>query len=155
MDPNVIADARSGTPGSILGTRVLRREDPELLTGAARYTADLPVGDIDRVLHAVFVPSPVAHGELTAVHVDESRTMPGVVTVLTGTDLATGLGIGAHHGFVKIGSRFARHPIAVDRVRFVGEPIALVVAETRTAAADAAQAVWADIDPLPAVLDPA
>jgi carbon-monoxide dehydrogenase large subunit len=163
MDPNVIADATSGTPGStdgslhgsILGTRVLRREDPELLTGAARYTADLPVGDIDGVLHAVFVPSPVAHGELGTVHVHDARATPGVVSVLTGNDLVAGLGIGAHHGFVKIGSRFARHPIAVDRVRFVGEPIALVVAETRTAAVDAAQTVWADIDPLPPVLDSA
>lgn len=160
-----MAGATSDTPegragGSILGTRVLRREDPELLTGAARYTADLPGAlidqpELDGVLHAVFVPSPIAHGEIDTVHVDDARAMPGVVAVLTGIDLSAGLGIAAHHGFVKIGSRFARHPIAVDRVRFVGEPIALVIAETRTAAADAAQTVWADIEPLEPVLDPA
>lgn len=143
------------TNGSILGTRVLRREDPELLTGAARYTADLPGHDVGEVLHAVFVPSPVANGTITNVHVDDAVAVPGVVAVITGVDLRDHIGIPAHHGFVKIGDDFARHPIAVDRVRYVGDPIALIVAQQRSAAADAAQLVWADIEPDEPVLDAA
>lgn len=141
--------------GSILGTRVLRQEDPALLTGAAQFTADLPGHLVDDALHAVFVPSPVAHGTVTSVHIDDALEVPGVVRVITGTMLRDEIGIAAHHGFVKIGNDFARHPIAVDEVRYVGDPIALVIAETRAAAADAAQLVWAEIDPLDVVLDPA
>jgi carbon-monoxide dehydrogenase large subunit len=141
--------------GSILGTRVLRREDPALLVGAGRYTADLPGNDVADVLHAVFVPSPVAHGRFTTVHIDEASAVPGVIRVITGTVLRDEIGVDAHHGFVKIGDGFARHPIAVDTVRYVGDPIALVIAETRAAAVDAAQLVWADIDPIDPVLDPA
>ena len=139
--------------GSILGTRVLRSEDPTLLNGGAHYTADLPQHVVDGALHAVFVPSPVAHGILREVHTEDADSVDGVVAVFTGTQLQDDLGIAAHHGFVPIGPRFARNPIAIDTVRYVGEPIALVIAENRTAAADAAQLVWADIDVLPSVTD--
>ncbi len=141
--------------GSILGTRVTRREDPALLIGDAHYTADLPGYAVDAVLHAVFVPSPLANGRLGEVHIDDAAAVPGVVQVITGRDLLDNIGIAAHHGFVKIGDSFARHPIAVDRVSYVGDPIALVIADHPAAAADAAQLVWADIDPEPAVLNPA
>ena len=99
------------------------------------------------------MPSPVAHGTLLEVHTEDASEVDGVVTIITGTSLRDELGVDAHHGFVPIGSRFARHPIAVDAVRYVGEPIALVIAETRAAAADAAQLVWADINVLPSVTD--
>jgi carbon-monoxide dehydrogenase large subunit len=141
--------------GSILGTRVLRQEDPDLLTGAARYTGDLPGHIVDNALHAVFVPSPVAHGNLNTVHIEEATAVPGVVRIITGIALRDEIGVDAHHGFVKIGDNFARHPIALDTVRYVGDPIALVIATTRAAAADAAQLVWANIEPLEVVLNPA
>jgi aerobic carbon-monoxide dehydrogenase large subunit len=133
-------------PGSILGTRVMRTEDPALLTGAAKYLADLPLANR---LHASFVGSDVAHGILGAVHVDDALAIPGVVEVLVAADL----GIAPHHGFVPVHRDFARPVLADGRVRFVGEPIAVVLAETPAAAADGAAAVWADIDPLPAVVD--
>ena len=131
-------------PGSILGTRVTRTEDPALLTGTARYLADLPLTDR---LHAVFVRSEIAHGVLGAIHVDDAVDMPGVVSVLTAAELD----VPAHHGFAPVHDDFKRPPLAVDRVRFVGEPIAVVLAESFAAGVDAAQAVWADIEPLEAV----
>ncbi len=134
-------------PGSILGTRVTRTEDPALLTGAARYLADLP---LDGRLYAVFVRSDVAHGVLRAIHLDDARAMPGVVDVLTAADLR----LEPQHSFVMVHRDFLRPPLATGRVRFVGEPYAVVLAETAAAGADAAEAVWADIDPLPVVADP-
>jgi aerobic carbon-monoxide dehydrogenase large subunit len=138
-------DAALLRPGSILGTRVTRTEDPGLLVGGARYLADL---QLDNRLHAVFVRSEVAHGELGEIHVDDAIAMPGVVEVLTATEL----GVKAHHGFAPVHGDFKRPPLAVGRVRFVGEPIAVVLAETFAQGVDAAQAIWADIEPLDVVV---
>ncbi|MDW3213694.1 MAG: xanthine dehydrogenase family protein molybdopterin-binding subunit [Ilumatobacteraceae bacterium] len=132
--------------GSILGNRVTRTEDPGLLTGSRRYVGDL---ELDRPLHAVFVRSDIAHGTINSIDVDEARSMPGVVAVWTATDLD----VAPHHGFAKIDDAFVRPPLATDKVRFVGEAYAVVFAETQRAGVDAAQTVWADIDPLPAVTD--
>lgn len=133
--------------GSLLGNRVVRTEDPRLLTGAARYLADLP---FEAPVHAVFVRSDVAHGRLLGVDADEARSMPGVVAVWTAADLD----IAPHHGFAKIHDDFIRPPLATDRVRFVGEPIAVVFAETIEQGVDAAATVLADVDPLPTSVDP-
>jgi aerobic carbon-monoxide dehydrogenase large subunit len=132
--------------GSILGTRVTRTEDPSLLVGEARYLADLRLTD---PVHAAFVGSDVAHGVLHAVHVDDARALPGVVDVVVAADLA----ITPHQGFAPVHADFARPPLADGHVRFVGQPIALVLAETPLAAADGAAAVWAEIDPLRSVVD--
>ena len=134
------------THGSILGTRVVRTEDPELLRGTGRYVADLP---LDNPLHAVFVRSDTAHGMIRSIEVDEARAMPGVVAVWTAAEL----GIGPHHGFVRLHDDFARAPLATDKVRFVGEAVAVVLAETLAQGEDAAAMVWADIDPLPVSVD--
>ena len=135
-------------PGSLIGTRVQRTEDPGLLRGAQRYMADLP---LDRPLHAVFVRSDVAFGELGEVHVDDARAMPGVVEVLTAAEL----GVEPHHGFAPVHGDFKRPPLAVDRVRFVGDPIAVVLADSVQAGTDAAQTVWAEIEPMAAVVSAA
>lgn len=145
MPQNVTVPGQGGT--SILGNAVLRREDDGLLRGRGRYVGNV---ELPGALHAHFVRSTVAHGEVLGVDVDEARTMPGVVAVYTAADL--GLGdrpppMGFYPG------EMARPYLARDRVRFVGEPVAVVVAETAYQAADAAEAVWADIDPLPAVVD--
>jgi carbon-monoxide dehydrogenase large subunit len=133
--------------GSILGNRVARSEDPELLTGEGRYIADLDLGP--GALHAVFVRSDVAHGILGDIDVSEARRMPGVVDVWTAAELD----VAPHHGFSAIDDAFARPPLATDKVRFVGEAIAVVFAETAQHGVDAVATVWADIDPLPAVTD--
>ena len=133
-------------PGSILGTRVLRTEDPGLLTGSRRYLADL---DLPDRLHAVFVRSDVAHGTLGTIHVEDAAGMPGVVEILTAAEL----GVAPHHGFAVVHEDFRRPPLADGKVRFVGEPIAVVLAETFEQGEDAAGMVWADIDELPADVD--
>lgn len=139
-------DAAMPGPGSILGTRVMRTEDPGLLIGAEKFLADLP---LDNRLHASFVGSEVAHGIITAIHVEDAKALPGVVDVLVASDI----GIAPHHGFAPVHQDFARPPLADGRVRFVGEPIAVVLGETPQAAADGAAAVWAEIDPLPPVVN--
>jgi carbon-monoxide dehydrogenase large subunit len=112
-----------------------------------RYLADL---QLDDRLHAVFVRSDVAHGILGEIHLDEARSMPGVVEILTADDL----GVPAHHGFAPVHESFKRPPLAVDRVRFVGEPIAVVLAESFVEGVDAAEAVWAEIEPLDTIVHP-
>lgn len=142
-----MSDVPPHRPGSILGTRVVRTEDPALLVGGAKYVADLP---LENRLHAVFVGSEVAHGSIRTIDVDEAAAMPGVVGVFTASDL----GLAPQHSFVPVHPDLNRPPLAVDRVRFVGEPVAVVLAETQENGVDAAQHVWADVEPAGAVIDP-
>ena len=76
--------------------------------------------------HAVFVRSPVAHGRVEGIDTSAAASAPGVIAVLT----ADSLGVAPHHGFVKVADEFARSPLATGKVRFVGEAVAVVVAET-------------------------
>jgi carbon-monoxide dehydrogenase large subunit len=141
-----VIDTAASRSGSILGTRVLRTEDPGLLTGSRAYLADLP---LPGKLHAVFVRSDVAHGMLRSIHTEDALGLPGVVEILTADEL----GVAPHHGFATVHPDFARPPLADGRVRFVGEPIAVVLAETFEQGEDAAEMVWADIEPLPTHVD--
>ncbi|MCU1401510.1 MAG: Carbon-monoxide dehydrogenase (acceptor) [Acidimicrobiales bacterium] len=133
--------------GFIRGMRVLRTEDPELLTGAARYGDDL---DLPGALRLVFVRSELAHARLVGIDTAEALAAPGVVAVYTAADL----GLAPYQGMAKVHNDFARPPLAVDKVRFVGEPIAVVIATTTAEARDAADLVVVDYEPLPAVTDP-
>ncbi|MDY7105026.1 MAG: xanthine dehydrogenase family protein molybdopterin-binding subunit [Actinomycetota bacterium] len=128
------------------GTR-LAVEDRPLLDGTARFTADLPA---DEPLWAVFVRSPMAHATIVSADVAEARRSPGVRAVLVADDLA----LPATRRYAYVPEAFARPPLAVGRVRMVGEPIAVVVADTLARAVDAAELVELDLDPLPAVVDP-
>jgi aerobic carbon-monoxide dehydrogenase large subunit len=133
-------------PGSIFGTRVRRVEDAALITGASTF-----VGNLQRegLLHAEFVRSPVAHGRILGIDTASAAAAPGVVAVFTAPDLS----LPAHHGFMVLNPQLPRPPLATDRVRFVGEAVALVVAESKAAAVDAAELVDVDYDPLPAVVN--
>ena len=132
--------------GSILGTAVRRVEDPELLTGRGTFVGNLA---LPGMLHLAFVRSPMAHAELGAIDTAEARAVPGVVGVFTAADLD----LPAHHGFITVNPETPRPPLATDRVRFVGEAVAVVVAEDPGAAADAASLVEVDYEPLDAVVD--
>ena len=132
--------------GSILGHAVLRREDPAILEGDALYFDDLAV---DGMLHVVFVRSTIAHAEVLSVDTSEAVGMPGVVAVYSGNDLD----LAPVQGFAMCPPVFNRPVFAKDRVRFVGDVVAAVVAETRAQAVDAAEQVVADYQPLPAVVD--
>jgi carbon-monoxide dehydrogenase large subunit len=133
---------------SILGAAVKRTEDPRFITGAGSYLGDI---EIDDALWMVPVRSDVAHGLLTAVDVADARSHPGVVTVYVSGDLDIGL---MPVGAPGLDDTTRRPTIATDRVRFVGDIVAVVVAETKQAAVDAADLVWPDIDNLPAVSNP-
>jgi carbon-monoxide dehydrogenase large subunit len=135
--------------GSILGNPVLRLEDPALLTGGAEYVDDLqPAG----LAHISFVRSTVAHGRVVSVDGGEAAAMPGVVGVYqAATD---DLGLGAVQLFAMMAPALNRPAFAADRVRFVGDIVAAVVAETKAQADDAAEAVVTDYEPLPVVTTP-
>ena len=133
--------------GSILGAAVRRREDPRLVTGQGRFVADLPA---EGALHAHFVRSPVAHARIRALDVTAARAMPGVAAIFTAEDL----GLPRRAGFAPLGDAFSKPPLAEGVVRFVGDPVALVLAETREQAADAVAAIDLDLEPLPHVVDP-
>ncbi len=133
------------TGGSILGRAVTRREDPRLIRGAGAYVGDMtPAG----VLHAVFARSDLPHGRVRSVEVEAARSADGVVAVLTAheLDLAPLQIWGAP-------PECARPPLAAT-VRYVGDPYAVVIAESERIAADAAGLIYAEIDELPATVDP-
>ncbi len=130
---------------SVLGNRVLRTEDPRMLTTGARYVADL---HLDGAVHACFVRSTVAHGRLDGVDTAEARTQPGVLGVFTAADLD----LPDLKPIPMVNQQMARPVLVRDTVRFVGEPVAVVVAETAATAADAAEHVFVDIEPRPAAV---
>ena len=135
------------TAGSILGNPVRRREDPGILTGKTEYFDDL---EIPGLLHVAFVRSTIAHAVIEGVDTSDAVSMPGVVAVYAADDLD----LPEHHGFMMLPPTMNRPPLARDRVRFVGDIVAVVVAETKAQAVDAAEAVIVDYDPLPVVVDP-
>ena len=131
--------------GSILGNAVLRKEDPGLLRGENDYIDDMDVG----AKAVAFVRSTIAHGTINSIDVGDAPNMPGVIAVYTSdnTDLP---GV---KGFDAFPDTFDRPPLAKGKVKFVGDIIAMIVAETQSQAVDAAEAVFADIEPLDPVID--
>ena len=150
--------------GSGIGAPVRRREDLRLVRGAGRYTAD---ENLPGQVHAVMVRSPHAHARLRAIAIDKAKAMPGVLAVLTGADfLADGLKPiphkpwSPHPAETQLRNKGgeppfeAPHfPLPADKARFVGEAVAMVVAETVHAAKDGAERVEIDYEVLPAVVE--
>ena len=130
---------------SVLGTRVIRKEDPALLTVGGKYIDDLAPAD---ALHATFVRSDLAHAEITAIDTTEAAGADGVVAVFTAADLELE---GVPASLPMLNQGMLRTWLASDRVRFVGEPIAVVLSETREAGVDAAELVVVDYESLPVV----
>src|SRR4051794_8584121 len=133
-------------PGSILGTEVRRVEDRELLLGQGTFVDNL---DSVGVAHAVFVRSPFAHAVISGIDTSEAAAAEGVLAVYTADDL----GREPLSGFADINEQAPRSALAVDKVRYVGDPVALVIASTRAQAVDAAELVDVDYDELPVVVD--
>ena len=135
-----------------MGAAVRRSEDLRFVTGRGRYIADVVAPNI---CHAVVVRSAVAHARVARIDVAPALRTPGVLAVLTSADLGD-LGtpipirIAPLPGF----DRYLQWPLAHDRVRYVGEPLALVVAEVRDAAEEAAERVVVDYEPLEAIVEP-
>jgi carbon-monoxide dehydrogenase large subunit len=146
---------------SFVGRSISRREDRRLLTGRGQFIADL---ELPQMLHAVFVRSPLAHARIRAIDLSRAAATPGVIYALSGPELArqlppvpdTQLALPSkwttlvQHKFIN-----PQQPLlAYDKVRHVGEAVAVMLAETRHAAEDAAELVTLDLDPLPPMLDP-
>lgn len=140
-----------------VGQPVRRKEDDTLVRGKGRYTDDF---NLPGQAYAVVVRSTHAHGVIRGIGTDAARAMPGVLGVWTGKELdaagygpfTCGLPLKSRDGSPLLQTN--RQPLASDKVRFVGDPVAFVVAETLAQARDAAEAVELDIEPLPAVTDP-
>ena len=139
-----------------VGQSVSRREDPVLLRGEGRYTDDL---NLPGQLYGVMVRSRVAHGTITAIDTAEALAMPGVRAIILERDLIEA-GIKPMAANVTGANRDGRpvpkptqYALTSTKVRYVGDPIAMVVADTAKLARDAAEAVLVEIDSLPAVTD--
>lgn len=134
--------------GSILGNRVLRKEDPKFLTTGGEYVDDL----LDEPLlagaaHVTYVRSTLAHGRILSIDTSDAREMPGVLGVYTAQDL------GLEPQPAVFNPMVARTLLASDKVRYVGEPVAVVITEHRDQGEDAAEAVIVDYEPLEALVD--
>jgi aerobic carbon-monoxide dehydrogenase large subunit len=139
-----------------IGQPVTRQEDPVLLKGQGRYTDDI---NLPNQAYAVMVRSQVAHGIIKGIDTSAAKQMPGVLGVWTGADL-NAAGFGPLKTLIPVPNRDGspmktpvRYSLATDKVRFVGDPVAFVVAGTLAEAKDAAEAVELDIESLPAVTD--
>ncbi len=150
-------DAMAAHEKYAIGQPVTRKEDPILVRGEGRYSSNL---SRPNQAYAVMVRSQYAHGRIKSIETDDAKAMPGVLAVITGQDL-----IDASLGLMPNGPEFKNRdgspmnkpeqpPLTIDKVRFVGDPVACAIAETRLQAEDAAEAVFVDVEPLPAITTP-
>jgi carbon-monoxide dehydrogenase large subunit len=135
------------------GASIKRSEDPRILTGAGRYVDDIK---LPGMLHAAFVRSPLAHARVLSVDVSAARALPGVVAVFTGAELEA-MTVPGPDALMALLSWAGPTPefslLATDKVRFAGDPVAVVVAESRYLAEDGCELVEVDYDELPPVTD--
>jgi aerobic carbon-monoxide dehydrogenase large subunit len=145
-----IAPERPAEVGGI-GTSPLRKEDAHLITGQTSWTDNIQAAGM---LTMAFVRSPMAHARITSIDTSEAESSPGVIAVFTGAELVDECPSLPCAWPVTEDMKLPAHPpMAVDTVRHAGEPVAVVVARDRYAAADAAEKVVVEYDPLPAVID--
>ena len=132
-----------------VGKKLKRKEDPRLIQGISHYTDDLKLAGM---IYCAFTRSPHAHAEIKVIRTDAARALPGVVGVFTAADTS---GVGSVPCAVQMPDlKVPKHPVlATGRVHYVGEPVAVVVAEDLYTARDAAELVEVDYDPLPVVTD--
>jgi 2-furoyl-CoA dehydrogenase large subunit len=131
-----------------LGTPLVRKEDPALLSGRGRYADDLPIQN--GTLHAHVVRSPHAHAKILRIDPAAALALPGVVAVITGENIRKL----TDPFLIALKQPVHQWSLAVERVRYVGEAVALVVAESRYVAEDAAELVEVDYEQVAAVIDP-
>lgn len=130
-----------------IGKSVKRLEDARLLTGRGRFVDDLKLPDLQR---AAILRSPHAHARINRIDASEALKLPGVISVLTGEDVVR-MSDPFPHG---VPAEISYYSLAVDKARFVGEPVAVVVAKDRYVAEDATALIQVDYEPLPAVTGP-
>lgn len=139
-----------------VGAHVQRMEDPRLVTGHGRYTDDIT---LEGMLHAAFLRSPVAHARINGIDAARARALPGVHAVITQADLVAELGAGLDKPMAQLypapalTNDHTQHPLAKDEVCYVGQTVAIVVADGRAIAEDALALIDVDYAALPAVVD--
>src|SRR6202167_881122 len=137
------------------GASIKRSEDPRILTGRGRYVDDIKLAGM---LHAAFVRSPMAHGRVLSVDASAARELPGVIAVLTGADLDA-MTVPAPDPLLAMFGGGGPMPeftlLATDKLRCVGDPVAIVIAESRYLAEDGCELVEAEYEDLPAVMNAA
>jgi 2-furoyl-CoA dehydrogenase large subunit len=144
----IMADAKSPYGFRYIGAKRRTKEDPRFVTGRGRYAADIGLPGLK---HVAIVASPYPNARITAIHTEAARTAPGVLYVLTGEEFC------ANTDSLAIGvdaPKVTRWALARDRVRYAGEWVAAVVADSRALAEDAAELVEVEYEQLPYVIDP-
>ena len=137
------------TRNSYIGSPIKRREDPRLLIGKGRFVDDI---SRENLLHAVMLRSPIAHGFIKSMDITEARKMPGIHSVITASDLGDNIPLVPLRLMPMEELEPLGQPvIAEKKVRFVGEVVAVVLADNPARAEDALSAIKVDIDPLEAV----
>ena len=137
-------------PSRLIGARIKRREDPRLIQGLSHYVDDIKLVN---TLHCTFLRSDYAHADIKSINTEAAENLSGVVKVITGTDIQGKVGSIPCAAEIE-GLKVPDHPaLAVDRVRFVGEPIAAVVATDPYIARDALDLIEVEYDELPVVVD--
>lgn len=136
---------------AMLGTPIKRREDPRLITGQATYVDDIK---LPGMLHMIVLRSPYGHARITSIDTEAARQLPGVVAVYTAADLKDigNIAVAVPLGHISEGMG-VRGPLAKDKVRFYGDPVAAVIADNRYTARDARDLIDVDYEPLPATID--
>ena len=134
-----------------IGQRVKRKEDPRFLRGEGNYVGDI---QLHGMVHAALLRSPHAHAWIRAVNTQEALRIPGVLSVITFQDIShlakpIPTRLASHPSFV----HYLQYPLAKEKVRYVGEPVAVVVADSRYVAEDALECIQTDYEPLPAVVN--
>ncbi len=139
-------------PNTVLGTRLLRKEDPALLTGEGKFTADL---SIPGALHLAVLRSPYAHARITSVDVSQALAIPGVVAAYSGADLAPlwGAPMPCAWPVTAEMKNPAHYPLAISKAAYVGDGVACVLATSDAAARDALDVIDVRYEPLAAVVD--
>src|SRR5215472_16999744 len=137
---------------AMLGTRIKRREDPRLITGQATYVDDIK---LHGMLHMSVLRSPYGHARINSINTEAARSYPGVHAVYTAQDLKGAVGpvaVGVPLGKITEGMG-VRSALAEGKVRFYGDPVAVVIADDRYTARDARDLIEVDYEPLPAAID--
>ena len=137
---------------AMVGTSIKRREDPRLITGQATYVDDIK---LPGMLHMAVLRSPYGHARIRSINTDAARKLPGVVAVYTAEDLKGAVGniaIAVPLGHIANGMG-VHGPLAEGKVRFFGDPVAVVIADDRYTARDARDLIEVDYEPLPAAID--
>ena len=147
--------AQAAAP-QLMGVRIKRREDPALITGQGKYTADIT---LDNMAVMMVLRSPYGHATIDSIDTSAAAAMPGVLAVITAADVNNQMAaplpmVMAADDNYPIFHNIPRYPLASDKVRHVGDPVAVVVAENKYVAADALEAIDVRYTPLPTVVDP-